>query len=190
MIELHCPICARAGGRADDEPRIGPHTLIAKFDPKDVKLPLTGEMFKSANPERGLADPWHPTAEWTDMRCPWGGRDGHSPFFRELVQDEMDKLARQGGPDEILTNRGWRAIIDNGIEEEEFKHQEDLAEEWERRRKEGILPLYYAGDSELDRMIKLRHEGKSYQQIVDILGLSITKATVRTRIIRAERGKE
>jgi hypothetical protein len=91
------------------------------------------------------------------------------------VGDEsaLAKMQINGGPEHLLTNRGNFTIGEDGLEEEEFKHQEDLDEEWnERVGMEG---------NEDARMIEMREQGKSYNAIARIFGKSTR--TVRRRIL-------
>lgn len=170
MIELHCEICANAGG----DIRLSPDTLIATFEPQDVKLPLDGSMFKSSLPERGVPAPWLPGTTWDFMHCPRARH--HLPWIGVGDENILGNMAANGGPEQLLTNRGTFTIGENGLEEEEFRHQEseaDLEEEWLER-------LGTVDDEEI-RMRELREEGKSYNAIAKIFETSTR--TVRRRIL-------
>ena len=170
MIELHCEICANAGGMT----RISPDTLIAKFEPEDVKLPLDGGMFKSSMPDRGVPPPWHPGTTWDFMHCPRARR--HLPWMGVGDESTLAKMQNAGGPEHLLTNRGNLAVGEDGLEEEQYRHQdseEDLEQEWnERVGMEG---------NEDARMKEMREQGYSYNAIAKIFDKSTR--TVRRRIL-------
>jgi DNA-binding NarL/FixJ family response regulator len=91
------------------------------------------------------------------------------------VGDEsiLAKMQINGGPEHLLTNRGNFTIGEDGLEEEEFKHQEDLDEEWNERMG--------STSTEEARMKELHADGKSYHAIAKAVGKSVR--TVRRRIL-------
>lgn len=92
---LHCMVCSIGGDY------IGEHTKIASVDEESLKLPLDSSMFGSFWPERGLPAPWQPGLNWLEMKCP---RCGRVPWT--FMPDDTARLVEQGGPDQILTDRG------------------------------------------------------------------------------------
>jgi hypothetical protein len=94
------------------------------------------------------------------------------------VGDEsaLAKMQINGGPEQLLTNRGTFTVGEDGLEEEEYRHQdseEDLEQEWnERAGTEG---------NEDARMIEMREQGKSYNAIAKTFRKSTR--TVRRRIL-------
>ncbi|MFA5322859.1 MAG: C2H2-type zinc finger protein [Smithella sp.] len=81
IVQVKCQIC--------DE-------IIATLDLTKVKLPITGEMFKSHDRAHGVPDPFYPGCEFEFMRCPYGG---HRPMIL---------------PDKILTVFGLLNIRQDG----------------------------------------------------------------------------
>lgn len=162
MLELHCEICANAGGMA----RVSRDTLIATFEPENVKLPLDGSMFNSPIPARNVPPPWQPGTTWDFMLCPRGRV--HLPWMG---------LGEE--PVQLLTNRGVFALSDNGLEQEEFKHQateEELDQEWYERVRQSMSDA----DTEVQFIKEQRKKGKSYKEIGRILGKS--KDTIARKI--------
>ena len=169
-LEVHCEICANISG----DIRISSDTLIARVDPESVSLPLYGSMFGSVNPDRGIPPPWHPTLTWEVMSCPRNPL--HLPWLEVGDEHKLAKLNEQGGPSYLLTNRGRFDLNGKGFEEEEFKHQEDLEDEWNRRVK----------GSELEQMCKMREAGATWPAIGKHFGVS--KDTARRKVLGIGRG--
>ena len=131
-MKLHCEICALFDP-VTGEYRIGDHTEIAVVNTEKLNLPLDASMFKSLMPERGLAAPWMPGAEWSSMKCP---RGSHNIF---VLWDERAEMAtREGGPAAILTEEGWYPTK---------KAVEKSEEQTEDTRTEKILKMREAGFS-------------------------------------------
>ena len=173
MLELHCEVCANAGGRT----RVSQDTLIATFKPENVKLPLDGSMFDSPIPSRGVPPPWLAGAKWLDMFCPRGRT--HLPWWGVADEAIMADFRSNGGPAHLLTNRGTFTLTEDGIEEEEFKHQQsedELEDEWFARIRESMS----SADTELEFILEKRKEGLSYKRIGEILGKS--KDTIARRV--------
>lgn len=82
MIKVICQICQEE---------------IATLRPGAViYYPLTGSMFASIEPERGIPNPFQPDDTWELFRCPYGP---HRPMVR---------------PDQVLTSEGLLHVPKNG----------------------------------------------------------------------------
>ena len=55
MKQLKCEICQE---------------IIAQFDPVEVTVPISGKMFKSADPAHNPADPFPGDPSWEWIKCP------------------------------------------------------------------------------------------------------------------------
>lgn len=82
MIKVICQICQ------EEIAIIKPEVLI--------RYPLSGSMFASIEPERGIPSPFQPDDTWELMKCPYGP---HRPMVR---------------PDQILTSEGILNVPKNG----------------------------------------------------------------------------
>ncbi len=59
-------------------------------------------MFTSLNPDRNIPDPWQPGVDWNSMQCPKGR--AHLPWGIEY--QDIDQAIREGGPKQLLTDKG------------------------------------------------------------------------------------
>lgn len=100
-MKLHCEICARYEPDTDRLHQ-GPHSEIATIKEDEIRLPLDGSMFASPNPEREVPAPWQAGVPWDRLFCP---RGGHLIFL--AIPGRMQQAMEQGGPDKILTDKGW-----------------------------------------------------------------------------------
>jgi hypothetical protein len=82
MIKVICQICQ------EEIAIIKPEVLI--------RYPLSGSMFTSIEPERGIPSPFQPADTWELFKCPYGP---HRPMVR---------------PDQILTSEGILNVPKNG----------------------------------------------------------------------------
>lgn len=131
---------------------------IGKFNPKDVKLPIKGSMFKSIDPAHGFPPPFPDEVDWIDARCPYGPRrpeqgiDGHRPFFNfEEHKDEIltpdgyykigsDDIPREKTLSELRQeeiNRRWAEYEEKLIQREENTQK---IEEWKNEEFPESLP--------------------------------------------------
>jgi hypothetical protein len=157
--------------------------IIALFDPEDVKLPLSGEMFKSSNPEREVPDPWLPGTSYDEMN-----HNGHAPWG--IKPEDAMRCREQGGPDAILTEHGWLPLAKEGLAEPEVgKEQltdEELEAEWNARLIQHTTPKvspHRTHPPRIRHMQQLREDGLSNQAIGDLVGKS--REWVRKKLKKA-----
>ncbi len=157
-MKLYCQVCTLGATRFHE------FAIIALFDPEDVKLPLSGEMFKSSNPEREVPAPWLPGTSYDEMN-----HNGHSPWG--IGSEDAMRCRDQGGPDAILTEHGWLSLTEEGlVEPDKPLTLVDEIAEWNAR-----LPQH--------DMRKLRKDGMSNQAIGDLVGKS--REWVRKKLKKA-----
>jgi hypothetical protein len=99
-------ICSLQGTHKNKE------SEIATIDESKLKLPLTPDMFASANPERETPAPWRPGTDWQSMYCPRGRK--HLPWG--IGHSDIRHAIDAGGPKQILTDKGMIDVpLDNPI---------------------------------------------------------------------------
>lgn len=80
---------------------------VAMFDPENIKLPLSGDMFLSHAPDRGVPAPFHSSLGVFDFRCPWCQ---NLPFHAEFnVPEDADP---EKFPARLKTTEGYFDILE------------------------------------------------------------------------------
>ena len=151
---------------------------IAEFDPDQVRMPVSGEMFRAKG--LGYHAPWPAGQDWEHMFCPYDA----GTVNRHRIWAWHPETARQrvDGPDYLITDKGrWEIggrLPGRDAPRRPVYSDAELAEEWERRQ--ALVGL----DPKLAKMKELRAGGMSYAAIGKELGM--TGEGVRKALLRED----
>ena len=109
---LHCEICSQEGKRMSKESK------LAVINEDVLKLPLDMTMFSAFEPERGI-----------DIQLSFSPQDGrlihkylnHAPWV--VTSEVIEQLRTNGGPNRLLTNKGYIYINQTGIVKREWEEK-------------------------------------------------------------------